>query len=131
MRNDLGDVDRVVLSMKASVQGALGASSLVKFEISLSEALTNLVKHARTSDRSAPIDIELDETDTSVRVEMFDPVGAQPFDLRDHARPLASVDPLAESGRGLGLFLQCSDDVDYGPKADRMCLSLSFSKSGD
>lgn len=131
MRNDLTDVDRVVLSMKDRVNGVLGPASLFRFEISLSEALANLVKHASTSDQSAPINVVLCETATAVRVDIFDPVGARAFDLRDHAQPLTSVDPLAESGRGLGLILQCSDHVTYGLKADRMCLSLSFSKSGD
>lgn len=131
MQNDLSDVDRVVLSMKTCVEHSLGGSALFKFEVSVAEALANLVGHANTTDPNAPIDVELYETVDAVHVEIYDPVGAAHFDIRDHAKPLNTVDPLAENGRGLGLILQCTDTVDYGPKANRMCLSFMFSKSGD
>ncbi len=131
MQNVLNDVDPMVLSLKACVENTLSPAAQFKFEISVSEALANLVKHASASDTSAPIEINVSETDTNLIVEIFDPISAQTFDLRDHAQPLSAVDPLAEGGRGLGLILQCTDHVEYGAKADRMCLSLSFLKSGD
>ena len=131
MRNDLDDVDRMVLSMKACVEAALAPPTLVNFEISLSEALANLVKHAKSSDPSKPIEVALFESTIAVHVEIFDPIGAAAFDLRDHAQPLNTIDPLAESGRGLGLILQCSEHTTYGLKANRMRLSLTFLKSGD
>jgi len=131
MQNDLGDVDRVVLSMKTRVEKSLGASAQFKFEAGVAEALANLVRHAKTAAPQTSIDVELRDAEDVVHVDIYDPVGAVPFDIRDHATPLNSVDPLAENGRGLGLILQCSDAVDYGPDADRMRLSLSFFKSGD
>ncbi|MEJ6399112.1 ATP-binding protein [Yoonia sp. 208BN28-4] len=131
MPNDLRHVDRTVLSMKACVEPSLGASALLRFEISVTEALVNLVKHATTSDAAAPIDIELHDADNAVCVEICDPVGAAPFDVRDHAPSQNAADPLAENGRGLGLIVHCTDHIAYGPKADRMCLSLTISKSGD
>ncbi|MCF2869858.1 ATP-binding protein [Octadecabacter sp. G9-8] len=128
MQNDLNDVDRTVVSLKAFVDEVLDQSGLFKFEVCASEALTNLVKHAKTDDTTAPIKIELTETPAAVILRVFDPVGAARFDLRDHAQSLDDVDPLAESGRGLGLIMQCADHADYAPQGDRMCLSLKFSK---
>ena len=131
MTNDLADLDRAILSMKTRVEGTLGTSSTFKFELGVTEALSNLIKHAHANDPAALIQIIIWDNETNVVVEIFDPIGAQSFDPRDHAKSLTSVDPLAESGRGLGLILQCADHIDYGRKADRMCLSLTFLKSGD
>lgn len=131
MRNDPADVDRAVLAMTAQVADTLGPVGRFRFELSLAEALANVVRHATTSDPEAPIVIEVEVTQDAVQAEICDPVDAAPFDLRDHARPLEAVDPLAEEGRGLGLILQSSDHVDYRPKAGRMCLFLTFLKSKD
>lgn len=131
MKNDLNDVDRTVLALKAQVEKSLSPSAQFKLEVSVSEALSNVVKHAINSNLSQSIALNLSETATSIRVEIYDPIGAKTFDLRDHAQPLNAVDPLAKNGRGLGLIILCSDHVDYGAKDGRMCLSLSFLKSGD
>lgn len=131
MENCLDDVDRTVLSLKTVVAGVLDGAVAFRFEVCTSEALTNLVKHSNPPDKDAPVLIELAETKDHVDVLIFDPLGAKPFDLRDHARDLSDVDPLAEGGRGLGLIMQCADAVNYGQIDGRTRLVLSFSKSGD
>lgn len=131
MQNDLGDVDRMVMSLKTAVDGTLGSAAMFKFEICTSEALTNIVKHAATPNKNDPILVQLSETDASLDVIIFDPAGAAAFDLRDHARDLDTVDPLAENGRGLGLIMQCADAVDYGSQNGRTRLILTFTKSGE
>lgn len=131
MQNDLGDVDRMVVALKTAVDGTLDSAAMFKFEICTSEALTNIVKHAATTNKSDHILVQLSETDSNLDVIIFDPVGAAPFDLRDHARDLDTVDPLAESGRGLGLIMQCADAVTYGSHDGRTRLILTFTKSGD
>ena len=40
--------------------------------------------------------------------------------------PLAEVEVTAESGRGLGLILECADRVTYGPSPQRNRLQLDF-----
>jgi len=131
MRNDPADVDRAVVALKCHVANALGTAGLFRFELSLAEALANVVKHATTSAPDAPVVIEFEVTRDAVQVEICDPIGAAPFDLRDHAHPLESIDLLAEEGRGLGLILNATDHMDYRRKADRMCLFLTFLKSKD
>ena len=128
MQNDLGDVDRMVMSLKTAVDGTLDSAAMFKFEICTSEALTNIVKHASATNKSDPILVQLSETDANLDVIVFDPVGAALFDLRDHARDLDTVDPLAESGRGLGLIMQCADAVTYGSHDGRTRLFLTFTK---
>ncbi|SFR38754.1 serine/threonine-protein kinase RsbW [Yoonia tamlensis] len=131
MQNDLGDVDRMVVSLKTAVEGVLDDATMFKFEICASEALSNIVKHAASADKSDPILVQLSETKSSLNIAIFDPAGATPFDLRDHARDLDTVDPLAESGRGMGLIMQCADAVTYGSQDGRIGLILTFTKSGD
>ena len=130
MQKTLGDVDRLVLSMKAAVCMVLDPEALRRWEIATSEALVNIVKHAKPKTAGASIDIFLTETPNSVVVEIFDPKGADTFDLRQHVLDIASVDPLAEAGRGLGLIMQSADAVDYGRVAERYRLALSFLKTG-
>lgn len=116
----------MVLRLKAAVEGSLELQALMRFEICVTEALSNLTIHADTRDRNAPIHIGLTIDPETVAVDIFDPVGSQPFDLKKHAVTLDEVELTAESGRGLGLILECADSVTYGPEKDRNRLSLNF-----
>ena len=126
MANRLDAVDPMVLSLKQHVQGHLGDEAQFRFDICLSEALTNLVLHAQTPKPDAMIEIIVRIGSDETAVSVFDPEGAAPFDLREQAQSLAEVDVLAEGGRGLGLILECADHVDYGAMDQRNRLSLSF-----
>lgn len=126
MSGTLEDVDRLVLSLKADVCAQAGALVAARFEICTAEALANIVKHATPISGAGGIDVDLTLGPDAVTIEIFDPQGATPFDLRDHAPSLNDVDPLAESGRGLGLIMQCADAVEYGPADGRNKLTLTF-----
>ncbi len=126
MRNTLEDVDLLVTSLKDVVCVALGPEVTFRFEICVSEALTNIVKHAKPKVTEGRIDITVTEFDRTVMIEIFEPVGTDAFDPRDHAADLDTIDPLAEEGRGLGLIMQCADVVDYGLSGDRNRLALQF-----
>jgi serine/threonine-protein kinase RsbW len=128
MENGLEGVSPMVLRLKAEAEGSLELEALVRFEICMTEALSNLTMHADTRDRTTPIDIALAKSGASVGVEIFDPVGTKPFDLKDHAVALSDVELTAESGRGLGLILECADSVTYGPSHGRNRLALTFQK---
>jgi serine/threonine-protein kinase RsbW len=129
MQNDIGAVDRMVVSLRSAVDGTLDSATIFRFETCISEALTNIVKHSATAHKNDPILIQVSETQADLDVSIFDPADAAPFDLRDHARDLDNVDPLAESGRGLGLIMQCADAVDYGSHDGRTRLILTFTKT--
>jgi serine/threonine-protein kinase RsbW len=126
MPNRLEEVSKMVLHLKAEVDGYFEPEALMRFEICVTEALSNLTIHADTRDRSAPVDIRLTIDPSAVAVDIFDPVGTKPFDLKEHAVALSDVETTAESGRGLGLILECADSVTYGPSNDRNRLSLNF-----
>lgn len=128
MRNGLDAIDPMVVSLKVAADPVLDNMKLLKFEICMSEALTNIVKHAKFADDNEQVDVMLCETSTALTAEIFDPRGAAPFDLRDHANVLSDVDAMAEGGRGLGLILECADEVTYEPAKDRSRLVLKFLK---
>lgn len=125
MQNTLEDVDPLVVTLKGDVSALLDIATAFRVELCVSEALTNVVRHAASD---AQIEIVLSETDDGVTVAIFDPDGAAHFDLRDHAPALENIDPLAECGRGLGLIMQCADAVTYGPDGGRNRLALTFKK---
>ena len=127
MQNDLDAVDTTVVALCACVADALPAATMIRFQICISEALTNLVKHT-SAPASAVVDIDVTVNPDAVQVAIYDPDGAAPFDLRDHAVDLDTLDPLAESGRGIGLILQCADTVEYSAPGGRARLSLTFDR---
>ncbi|WP_119840550.1 ATP-binding protein [Pseudooceanicola algae] len=126
MPKRLDAVDPMVLALKGQVEGHLAMDVQFRFNICVSEALTNLVLHARSTDPDAQVDIALATVGEDIVIEIFDPPGAAAFDLREKAAALSEVDLLAEGGRGLGLILECADRVDYGAEGDRNRLRLAF-----
>ncbi|WP_342069010.1 ATP-binding protein [Yoonia algicola] len=130
MQKTLEDVDSMVVSLKAAVSMVLEREDVLRCEISVAEALTNIVAHAIPKTAEAYIDLIVTEVPQAVVIEIFDPAGADAFDPRDHVTVLQPVDPMAESGRGLGLILKCADVVRYGPVDGRNRLSLAFLKTG-
>jgi len=128
MKNRIEDVDPMVLSLKAAVSGHLPDEKMLGFELCISEAMTNAVKHGTAGDGKSFVDLTLWLGKNAVSLEIYDAEGAAPFDLRKQARDLSEVDTLAESGRGLGLILTCADEVGYGPVGGRNRLILTFLK---
>ncbi|MEM5478010.1 ATP-binding protein [Pacificibacter sp. AS14] len=126
MQNQLQAVDPMVLTLKGHLEDQLTYETLMRFDICMSEALANLVLHAETEQKDAPIDLTFNFDGDVLTVDIFDPEGAKAFDIRKQARALSDVDVMAESGRGLGLILECADGVEYGPVQNRRCLSLKF-----
>lgn len=118
MANTPEDVDETVLQVISSIESAVSALLLTRVKICLSEALYNNVLHAQVDDKSGPISISVAVQEGSLVLEIFDPIGAKPFDISAHAPDLAEVDLMAENGRGLGLIMECADSVAYGPSDD-------------
>ena len=126
MPHRLDDVDPMVMRLASEADHALPMEARFRFELSVCEALTNLVTHAKTDVKDAVIDIHLAIGDAEVSIEIWDPTGSAPFDLRAHAPDLSKVAPTLEGGRGLGLIMECADSVNYGPSEKQNSLKLTF-----
>lgn len=116
----------MVLALKSNLQTKVADDVLMRFDICMSEALANLVLHAKTEQKDVPIDLRFNIQGDVLTVDIFDPEGTKAFDIRKQARALSDVDVMAESGRGIGLILECADGVEYGLVQNRRCLSLKF-----
>lgn len=126
MANHLDRVDDMVLALRSEVEAVLPMEALFRFELAVSEALTNLAKHARPANEAAQVHMALTTQTDRAEITICDPEGAEPFDVVAAAPDLSNVDLMAEDGRGLGLIMTCADDVTYGRNDQCNGLTLTF-----
>lgn len=131
MQNRLDAVDQMVVLIEASVNTDLQDIGLMGFSICVSEALTNLVQHSNSTDKSVPIDILISKNDELIHVEIFDPIGAKYFNPLENVTTLENVDAMSEGGRGIGMLLEFSDEIEYGPVNAKNRLKLTFLRDND
>jgi len=82
----------------------------------VSEAVTNAIIHAHKGNADKKIVLLVKVNATSITADIIDEGSGQGVEfMRNHEM---NSDPLAESGRGLGLIKQLSDDVKFRRAAD-------------
>ena len=89
MTNGVDAIDPMVLTLRGHVAPVLSDDARFRFELCVTEALTNIVTHATAT--TAPITINLRVDAGHASIDIFDPEGADPFDLRAHANELSQV----------------------------------------
>ncbi|WP_299417836.1 ATP-binding protein [uncultured Sulfitobacter sp.] len=130
MPKQLAAVEPMVAALRSQVVPIVSDGTRFRFELCVIEALTNLVIHP--AETSGPvIEIRMDLNDGYVKIEIFDPKGAPPFDPCRAAKSLSEIDGMLEGGRGIGLIMECSDTAQYGPSGDRNRLKLEFWDADD
>lgn len=122
----LDAVDPAVIALKSEVEKQLSDEVRFRFELCVIEALTNLVTHAQGETLDDVIEIRMDLKDGHVKIELFDPSGAEPFDPCSGATDISEIDGMAEGGRGIGLIMELADTAVYGPSDNRNSLKLEF-----
>lgn len=131
MPKQLAAVDPMVVALRSEVEPIVSDGTRFRFEICIIEALTNLVTHAAADTSETAIEIRMNLKTGYVKIEIFDPLGAAPFDPCSAAKNLSEIDGMAEGGRGIGLIMECSDAAQYGPSGDRNSLKLEFWDADD
>lgn len=126
----LDAVDPAVIALKSEVAKQLSDEVRFRFELCVIEALTNLVTHAQGQTLDDVIEIRMDLKDGHVKIELFDPSGAEPFDPCSSAKDISEIDGMAEGGRGIGLIMELADTAAYGPSDNRNSLKLEFWDAG-
>jgi serine/threonine-protein kinase RsbW len=122
-------VDPVVLSLKDDLRDTLPADRLDAVEIAVTEALTNIGRHAQTEAEPAQVRILVSVTGAGVTIEIADTAPPGPADLFERARSLDEIDPLEECGRGLALIRFYSDGLSFEPGAAGNRLKLEFTRA--
>ena len=113
-------IDPVVRSLRDAAEPYLGTDVLFGFEVSVSEALTNIVRHSYSQLPDAPlarVRITFQGDTAGVTLDLLDNGKPGPADLFIKVPNLDDIDPLAESGRGLALIRHYAETVDF--RADR------------
>lgn len=126
MENNLSAVDPMVVEIENSMLADVSISDQLRCTLCLSEVLTNLVLHAQTLEKAEPIRIIIAKNVKKIEIEIFDPIGVTSFNPIERATALKDVDVMSESGRGLGLIIECCDAIDYNAVGQRTRLKLTF-----
>lgn len=80
---------------------------IADIELAVTEACTNVLKHAEATDESYDVDVEIDDTDCTIRV--IDSGGGFDHDEKGREEALAG----SESGRGIHLMRALVDNVRF------------------
>lgn len=108
---NLAEVDALAPRLTAQAEPFLPGDRLPAFEIAVVEALTNVIRHGGLRSGQT-IGVALHRTPDGIEATITDEGPALPDDLFIRPRPEDDdSDPLAESGRGIGLILMCADGV--------------------
>jgi serine/threonine-protein kinase RsbW len=120
-------IDAMVVDLRLAVQPLLRDEALFGFEVAVSEALTNVVKHAfaASADReTGVITLTLSSDAEAVTLELLDHGKPGPETMFDAVPKLDEIDIFAEHGRGLSLILHYAESAAYrsGPEGNRLRL---------
>lgn len=129
MAAKIDDVDPMVLRLKAIAETVLDPNRVIAFEIAISEALTNVVRHAMAGQENGRVAIDLQTMDGRLLVSVSDTGTSAPSGFLSSVAGPDEVDQFAESGRGVGLMLACADSVEYASEDGINRLSMHFLNS--
>jgi serine/threonine-protein kinase RsbW len=128
VRSEISALQQVLAWFEQSVLPLLPQQQGWQCELALTEAFTNVVRHAHQNlPPDTPIELEIDFDRHLLEMRIWD--CGSPFDLNSQLQSidrsnLASLD--REGGRGLSLLARLSDEIYYFPALDRQrnCLLL-------
>ncbi|MGO4855631.1 ATP-binding protein [Phaeovulum sp. W22_SRMD_FR3] len=127
---EIDAVDPLALALKAELADALSPDTLIRLEIALVEALTNIVVHGSAGNSGLLIDVLVAVDAAAVFIEIIDNGLPAPQGIYEQKPFLDEIDAMAESGRGVALILSCADAVRYRSDAGGNHLELRFLREG-
>lgn len=129
VRATLEEVDGLARSLAELAGACLPPEKLIGLEIAVVEALNNVVLHGYAGGEGT-IAAAITLRDGGVTVEIGDRGRQVPEGLFQATGSVAELDPLAESGRGIGLIVGLSDRLDYASSPEGNRLTLGFDGAG-
>ncbi|MGR3249400.1 MAG: ATP-binding protein [Paracoccus sp. (in: a-proteobacteria)] len=125
----LAAVDTAMANLCAFAADALPPEGMIRLEIAVTEALTNIVLHGDLPTELV-IDLIVRKAPERVDIEIRDFGPPIPPDLLQSSPDIADIDPLEESGRGIPLIKALSDALDYRSAGQSNCMTLRFASRG-
>ncbi len=120
----LEEVDAAAIALRNEAARILPEPALIRLEIAVTEAFTNIVLHGYPS-LPGKIQATCHEQQDGVVVTISDTGRPVPTGLFSGRASLPD-DPLEETGRGIALILSCADFVGYRSEGGRNELTMVF-----
>ena len=115
VKTDLNCLEEILQWFKLIINPLVSERSRWQCEVALTEAFTNIVRHAhRNLPSSTPIDIEVELYPHLLEIRLWD--FGYPFDFFEQLQTIRhdNVPPLEkEGGRGLQFMAQLTDELQY------------------
>ncbi len=127
------DLDQVVLiarAVRALCSDLLGEEGTDQVELSVVEAINNVIKHGYAGSRGRDVEVQIGLEKARVVIQIIDT--AHPMDQKlldaSTASPFvfdeSDLHSVPEGGMGLALIQMNMDEVDYGSVEGRNCLRM-------
>jgi serine/threonine-protein kinase RsbW len=133
LRNDMAELDRLAdFSREVGETEGLSADQRFALELSLEEAVTNIIMHGGLKDKELPhIWVTLVSGAPALTIRLED--DARPFDPTSVPPPqaAASLEEARIGGAGLPLMHKLTTGMRYEFRDGRNCLTLRFASRGD
>lgn len=129
--SDLGSVELLARAVRALCSDKLGEETLNDVELSVVEAINNVIKHGYHGEKGSPVEVKVSIKADRVMLEIVDrapPMLASlfekntPADLDFDPKKLAD---LPEGGMGLALIKMTMDGVEYSSEGGVNTLTLT------
>lgn len=116
--NIISDYDEVVKVNEAVNKFLLneGTEEFIRnaFDICLTEALNNVIKHAYKGEKNKPIEVKILKESDLIEVEIIDEgLPRTNLEIKNLDYDPNNLDTLPESGMGLFIIKQLMDELDY------------------
>jgi serine/threonine-protein kinase RsbW len=119
INSDIDNVSGLAQAVRALCSAYLTSDELDAIELSLVEAINNIIKHGYHGQRDRPVQVLVDQRPDQIVLEVIDEAPPMPQGLLENpsSAPFAYDDPgvseMPESGIGLALIRMNMDEVQY------------------
>lgn len=132
--SDLGSVELLARAVRALCSDKLDEETLNDVELSVVEAINNVIKHGYNGEKGSPVDVKVSIKADRVVLDIFDRAPPMLASLFDSGTPADfDFDPekladLPEGGMGLALIKMTMDEVQYSSEGgvNRLTLTKLF-----
>lgn len=125
LQSSFDQIDRLEPYLK-SIRQQVGFSDdqLSRIRLSVNEAVTNAIMHGNKEDPSKKVRITAEFQENTLKVSVKDEGSG--FDTSSLPDPLQNKNLLKESGRGIFLIKQYTDEVDFSDNGTKLTMQFNL-----